>query len=162
MTLLILQVTQTVSEQKKIDYTKVYVPGGFDPTDFASRAFRRDLAKHIFNPYWWNASVSLATSVLLRLSKQLSIDPDRGLDGAAVSIAPGLQARNLNLTRMLGDTAIAYIECLYYNDPTEFAAFLKTDNAMTIGGVKYTYSNRLVKVVDSIEVGVLDFTKNLK
>jgi N-acetylmuramoyl-L-alanine amidase len=146
---------------KKTDFTKAYVPGGFDPTEFASRAFRRDLAKHIFNPYWWNASVSLASSVVSELSKQLGIKPDRGLDGDAVALAPGLQSRNLNLTRMIADSAIAYVECLYYNDPREFAAFLKADNSMTIGGTKYSYSNRLVKVVDSIEAGVLDFTKNL-
>lgn len=145
---------------KKADYTKAYVPGGFDSTEFASRAFRRDLAKHIFNPYWWHQSVSLAGSVISSLSKQLGIPPDRGLIGDAVAIAPGLQSRNLNLTRMIADSAIAYVECLYYNDPTEFAAFLKADNSMMIGGEKYTYSNRLVKVVDAIEAGVLNFTKN--
>lgn len=145
----------------KVDYTKAYVAGGFDPTDFASRAFRRDLAKHIFNPYWWNASVSLASSVIAQLETHLALKPDRGLDGDAIEIHPGLQSRNLNLTREIADSALAYVECLYYNDPTEFQAFSKPDFTMTIGGVRTNYSNRLVKVVDSIEAGVINFTKNL-
>jgi N-acetylmuramoyl-L-alanine amidase len=144
----------------RIDYTKVYVPGAFDPTEFSSREFRKDFAKHIFNPFWWNASVSLAKALSLQLRTTLQLKGDKPY-GEQVGVADGVISRNLSLTRQIDTSAIAYVECLYYNDPVEFIALLKNENFMTIGGLNYPYSNRLKQVVDSLESGVLNFAANV-
>jgi N-acetylmuramoyl-L-alanine amidase len=146
--------------KKPHDYTKAYVPGGYLPTELASRILRKDFAKHVLNPAWWNDSVKLASSILNEMESTLKLKPDPGNDGEAVVLLPGLQARNLALTHLLSETALAYIECLYYNDPTEFKAFSNGTHTIDIGGENYLYSDRLIQVVDALESGVVNFVKN--
>jgi hypothetical protein len=48
-----------------------------------------------------------------------------------------------------------------YNDPVEFGKFGEPTYEMAIGNASYTYSQRLVEVVDGLEAGILAFAKNL-
>jgi hypothetical protein len=59
--------------------------------------------------------------------------------------------------RLLSSHATAYVECLYYNDPNEFEALLKTNHPMTIDGKDMPYSDRLAQIADALQDSILTF-----
>ena len=139
------------------DATKVYVPGGYAPGEFSGRIQRKNFASHLLNPYEWDTSYRLGKSLLTSLKKGLGIRGDTSASDTTVLIEPGLQARNLYLTRKLSGMAISYVECLYYNDVHEFELMAAKDHMLKVGNEETTYSNRLVEVVNSLEEGVVNF-----
>jgi hypothetical protein len=112
---------------------------------------------HMIDVQHWKESLALAHSLLSRLKSKLNLRGDEGVDGTGVLIEPGLQSRNLYLTRQLQGAAIAYAECLYYNDHDEFQILQHKDHSMMIGDQMTYYSDRLVTVADALEAGVLDY-----
>jgi hypothetical protein len=54
------------------------------------------------------------------------------------------------------------VECLFYNDPNEFEALLKTTNPMMINGVNVPYSDRLAQLAAALRDGVVSFVASYK
>jgi N-acetylmuramoyl-L-alanine amidase len=147
---------------KVVDGTKAYVVGGFKKDEFASREDRRFFGTNLLDKYTWNASVLLSHSILSQIHEQLQIPFDSRTGEDAALIEPGIQARNLYIPRKLNSSAVSYIECLYYNDPKEFSALTEQNHVMTISGIEYSYSNRLVSLAGALSAGIVDFVKNYK
>jgi N-acetylmuramoyl-L-alanine amidase len=138
--------------------TKSYVPGGFSDVELSSPMHRINFLKHLLDRKNWEKSLLLSRSITQSLSKTLGIGLDPvGGEVMTVPLEPGVFARNLVLTRRLGGHAISYLECLYYNDPKEFAALRKNDYTIDIGGVPTGYSERLKQVADGIAIGTLKY-----
>jgi hypothetical protein len=74
---------------------------------------------------------------------------------ATTTVSPGVFARNLELTRMVTEGAVSYVECLMYGSEKEFYELSQNDFTMQIDGQSFAYSNRLVGVVDAIRDGVV-------
>jgi N-acetylmuramoyl-L-alanine amidase len=146
--------------EKGYNGTKVYVPGGFFPSEFASRDDRKYFGAHLLDQTTWNASLQLSRSVVGQIHSQLGVRFDPSNGGNSVQIEPGVFARNLSVQRRLVSTASSYVECLYYNDASEFAALSRADHSMMIDGKSYPYSERLRHLAQSIGDGVLQFVKN--
>lgn len=147
---------------RNFDGTKAYVVGGFKKDEFASRKDRRFFGTNLLSNYTWDASVQLSHSVLGQLHQQLQIPFDSSAGEDSALVEPGIMARNLYIPKQINSSAVSYVECLYYNDPKEFMALTEADHTMVISGKDYTYSNRLVLVVNSLSAGILDFVKNYK
>ncbi len=147
---------------KNINKTKAFVIGGFSKNEFASRDDRKQFGVHLLDSQSWNDSVELSQSVVNQLHIQLGLPLEKSRSGNSQNISPGVQARNLLLLRKLKPHPVSYLECLYYNNYTEFYSLLQNDQSMTINGNKYFFSNRLALVVNSIKDGVLDFIENYK
>jgi N-acetylmuramoyl-L-alanine amidase len=142
------------------DSTKVYVPGAFDSTEIATRDDRAQLTMHLADEAAWRGSVRLGHEILASIETRLKLPPDRNSPGIVKSIEPGLFARNLYVLKKHLPAVTAYVECLYYNDKAEFAAFLKANHPMTIDGQSYPYSDRAAQVADALKEGVLSFVRS--
>jgi N-acetylmuramoyl-L-alanine amidase len=145
---------------KPYDGTKVYVPGAFFSNEFTSRDDRKFFGRHLLSATSWNDSVDLARSLAHHLHDGLGIGYDRTDTKNTVEIEPGVMARNLRVQRRLTSQATAYVECLYYNDPREFEALLKTTHSMMIDGKEMPYSDRLEQIATSLRDGILAFTRS--
>ena len=139
--------------------TKAYVPGAFLPEELGTRENRFALVRHLAQPEMWKSSVGLSSEILKQIRSQMQIPIDSSGGGGSIrEAAPGVFARNLVLTRKIHGTALAYLECLFYNDPLEFKAFSQNQYFMTIGARSYGYSERLVQLSKAIRDGVLSFS----
>lgn len=136
---------------------KTYVHGSLTAEEWATGTHRRAYLLHALDTKSWDASFSLATSVVNSLSGTLGLRFDQGGGGTSRMVAPGVFSRNLYLTREADRHAHTYIECLHYNDPTEFKAMLRKDFAMVIDGETTYYSTRVRQVADAIRDGVVNF-----
>lgn len=145
---------------KPYDGTKVYVPGAFFSNEFTSRDDRKFFGRHLLGATSWSDSVQLARSLAHHLHDGLGIGYDKTDIKNSIEIEPGVMARNLRVQRRLTSQATAYVECLYYNDPREFEALLKTTHSMTIDGKEMPYSDRLEQIATSIRDGILDFSRS--
>lgn len=141
------------------DATKVYVPGAFAPSELASRNDRMELASHLLDEAPWRASVALAHEVVTTLSANLKIPFDKYSPGNVKQIEPGMFSRNLYLLKRHYQTAVAYVECAFYNDSGEFAAMTNATHPMLIDGQSYPYSDRNLLVATSLKQAVLQFVK---
>lgn len=146
------------------DYSKVkaYVYGSIDDLSLATAEERRYSLIHFLDSSSWNSSLLLAKEVVHGLKDGLGLDYDPNDLGVSHEISPGVFSRNLYLTRKLTGHAHAYIECLHYNDPTEFKALLSKDHELIINGEKTYYSNRLLQVANSIRDGLISFVMKSK
>ena len=143
--------------------TKAYVPGAFTPAEFATREDRRYFARHLLNPTAWDASIQLSQSVVNEISRKLDIPFDRfGGSPNVKRVAPGVFARNLNLSRRITDSATCYAECFFYNDPAEFRALTKTTHPLIIDGQNHPYSDRLLQVVGALKTGIVSFVRSFR
>jgi len=154
---LIIHFDTTDGDSRSYDKTKVYVPGAFEPQEYATLAYRMQFAKHLLDRESFERSLVLGRSVVRQLSNHLNIPFDRTGGGYSFEFEPGIYARNLTLGRMLGKHAVTYIECFYYDDPSEFRQLLVRNHPLEIEGVNYPYSDRLLQVVDAIYEGVVDY-----
>jgi len=140
--------------------TKAYVSGAFEKTEFASREDRRYFAQHLLDPVTWNASVQLSSAVVTQIGRQLGIRPDAsGGSPSTRQVAPGVFSRNLHLNRKITGAPVSYLECLFYNDPTEFAALSNAKHPMRIDGVNHPYSDRLASLANALRDAVLEFVR---
>jgi N-acetylmuramoyl-L-alanine amidase len=144
------------------DGTKVYVPGAYSDLEFSSRFDRKFFGRHLLDFMTWNDSVKLARSIAHSIHDQLGVPFDQPNPENSVEIEPGVQARNLRVQRQLTSQATAYVECLFYNDPNEFEALLKTTNPMMINGVNVPYSDRLAQLAAALRDGVVSFVASYK
>ena len=142
------------------DSTKVYVPGSFDPTEFATRYDRAEFAMHVADEAPWKASVSLGHSILASMTSELKLPAEATSAGITKQIEPGLFARNLALLKRHTGAVVDYVECLYYNDRREFQLISQTTNPMTIDGQSYPYSDRQMEVAEALKDGIVNYVKN--
>jgi hypothetical protein len=75
---------------KGYDSTKVYVAGGFELGEFASRDDRMLFARHLLNPRAWDASVLLGRNIVRQFGDQLGILPDPQGGDKATKVEPGI------------------------------------------------------------------------
>lgn len=141
---------------KAPNQTKIFIAGGFLENELASRNTRKQFAKKLLDQKQWDDSVNLSKKILTQFNKQMGLTFPTGFSGSK-TVAPGIFARNLGLTRAIDNSAIAYLECLFYNRPEEFNALTQYKYDMYINGKNYQYSDRLKQVADSIRDGVLDY-----
>ncbi|MGE3608619.1 MAG: N-acetylmuramoyl-L-alanine amidase [Bacteriovoracaceae bacterium] len=145
---------------KKYSKVKTYIHGSVDPEEWATQDDRKFFALHLLDSAVWDASFSLAQSIVNNLSTGLGLQHDTSGGGNSYLVAPGVFARNLYITRKMTGHAHAYIECLHYNDPDEFKSLLKNEFPLLIDGETTYYSGRLKQVVTSIRNGILQFVMN--
>jgi N-acetylmuramoyl-L-alanine amidase len=136
--------------------TKIFVVGGYDATELASSAQKKYFSRHLLDYQSWKMSLNLSRSILKSMTEQLGTKRQT-VSKPAVLVEPGIIARNLIVPRISKTPAIAYIECLYYNRPQEFAALSQDNYFMKIDGKVYPYSERLKQVADSILSGVVNY-----
>jgi N-acetylmuramoyl-L-alanine amidase len=146
------------------DGTKAYVPGAFTPSELSSREDRMYFGRHLLDKRTRDTSIELAKSIVDQIHDQLKIPYDSIYPGHSVAVAPGVQARNLELQRKLISHPSAYIEGLYYSCPAEFYALLQTHHRLVrngrdvlIGGKPVMVSDRLIQLVGAIRDGVVSF-----
>jgi hypothetical protein len=139
--------------------TKAFVEGHVGGYEFATRADRRLIARHLLEPAAWPASLSLSRQVTTAISHGLDIplDPVQVEEGR--QIGPGIYVRNLALTRQITDCALSYVETLFYNDTAEFYRLAKRDLKIVIDGQELAYSQRITDLADALATGVLNFVK---
>lgn len=142
-----------------VRYSKVktYVHGSLDAEEWSTRDDRRFVLHHLLDSASWDASRLLAEEVVKGLKNGLKLDFDKGGGGSSKMISPGVFARNLFITRKMYGHAHTYVECLHYNDATEFKAMKAKDYTLVVDGQTTFYSKRLKEVVTSIKTGVLNF-----
>lgn len=146
---------------RHFDRTKAYVLGGFAFDEMGTREARRNFGRVLLNRQTWESSLGLARSIVASFDTNMGIGPDSGHDASNINVEKGVIARNLEIIRLIEAQASSLVECLYYNDPQEFDALLAQDHFMTIGGNSYSYSNRLIQVVQSLRDGVTNFVNSL-
>jgi hypothetical protein len=140
------------------DATKAYVVGTFASDEVSSREDRWYFARHLLDARAWDASLRLGRSVVSHFHSELGLPLEQGGGGGvARPVEPGLFARNLAVSRLLGDSAVSYVECLYYNDPTEFSEMIRQTHALEIGGANVPYSDRIAAVAQSLGDAVTQF-----
>jgi N-acetylmuramoyl-L-alanine amidase len=141
------------------DNVKAYVPGAFTEKDLhdpLDQAFFRELWQ---NPLAWRDSVGLSEKVVGEIQGQLGIRPEMAERNNTLKISPGVFARNLRLNRRLAGFVQSYVECLCYEDPTEFEVLSSRDFTIRIGNKDYPYSKRLLVLSKAITDGVLGFIR---
>ncbi|MFZ4714698.1 MAG: hypothetical protein ACOYL6_13355 [Bacteriovoracaceae bacterium] len=136
---------------------KTYVHGSVDAEEWSGAVERSFALHHMFDSASYDASKLLAEEVVKGLKDGLKLAYDVSGAGSSNQVSPGVFARNLFITKKLHGHAHTYIECLHYNDPSEFKAFLKKDFSLMIDGKTTYYSKRLRDVAYSIRNGVLNF-----
>ena len=142
------------------DATKVYVVGSYAPAELSSRRERAYFAQHLLDEASWDASLKLGRAVVSQLHSDLKLPFDHSGGGISRETEPGIFARNLGVSRRVTQRALTYIECLYYDNPTEFAAISSARHPMQIGTESHPYSDRLVQVAQAIQKGVLNFVSH--
>lgn len=147
---------------KNYSRVKTYVHGSIAPDEWATNSDRRYFLHHALDTASWDASFSLAKNVVNSLSSTLGLGYDNGGGGNSRLVAPGVFSRNLYVTKKSFGHAHTYIECLHYNDPTEFRRMLRKDYSMQIDGQTTYYSSRVRQVADAIRDGVLAFVTERK
>lgn len=141
----------------ELNFTKAYVPGGFDTVEFAARADRLHFAAHLLDSPTWKGSVELSRAILKKINSKLKIPLQTSHGTNAVKVENGIFARNLALSRHLNGHPVSYLECLFYNDPSEFRALTNYRYEMKIGTKIFRYSERLKLLAEAIGDGVIDF-----
>jgi N-acetylmuramoyl-L-alanine amidase len=141
----------------KYSKVKTYIHGSLDPEEWSTRDDRRYVLHHLLDSASWDASRLLAEEVVKGLKTGLKLEFDKGGGGSSKMVSPGVFARNLFITRKMYGHAHTYVECLHYNDPSEFKAMKAKDFTLVIDGQNTFYSKRLKEVVTSIKNGVLNF-----
>lgn len=139
------------------DNTKAYVVGAYEPSELASRNDRVELASHLMGEASWRASVALARELVTSLSGNLNIPLDKSSPGNVRRVEPGVFARNLYVLRHHYVAASTLVECAYYEDPGEFAQFLKATHPMVIDGENHPYSDRVMQVANSLRQAIVQF-----
>ncbi len=138
---------------------KTYVHGGLAKEEWATQEDRKHVLLHVLDPLAWNASFSLAKSVVNSMSGALGLAHDVSGGGSSRLVAPGVFARNLFITRKMHGHAHTYVECLHYNDPSEFKSLMQKDYQLQVDGKTTYYSKRLQQVAFGIRDGVVNFVK---
>jgi N-acetylmuramoyl-L-alanine amidase len=141
------------------NFTKAYVYGGVDGTEWATRADRAQFARHVLDEQTWWGSVELSRSIVSQIEVGMGIKKQPSHGPNATKVEEGVFARNLGLSRRLSDHPQSYLEILFYNRPAEFEALRKEKTTMKIDGVDYLVSERLLSVVSSLKAGVLQFAQ---
>jgi N-acetylmuramoyl-L-alanine amidase len=141
------------------DGSKVYIPGAFDSTEMASRTDRVEFAKMVLDDSPWKASHAFAHEVVNTLSTNLGIPLEKNSPGITTQVEPGVFSRNLYLLKKYRNSAVAYVECLFYNDRGEFNQIYNATHPMKIGGESHPYSDRVAQVADSLKQGIVQFVK---
>lgn len=137
---------------------RAYVPGSFGAAEFATGEARAHFLTHLAQGERWRASVELSKSIVGEISSRLSVPIPATDMAGTLPVARGVFARNLALTRLLTDSPVSYLECLYYGNSQEFAMLARKDGGtLSIDGKSYPYSARLKKLSDAIVDGVVKF-----
>lgn len=142
------------------NHAKVFVAGSFQPGELATRKTRKQFAKKLLDQQQWDESILLSKHILTQFNQQMGLQLPNSA-GRGRFIAPGIFARNLGLTRAVDHSAVAYLECLFYNRSAEFYAFSKKQHTIVIDGTTYHYSDRLKQVVSSLRQGVINYASEL-
>ncbi|MGZ3724235.1 MAG: N-acetylmuramoyl-L-alanine amidase [Pseudobdellovibrio sp.] len=145
---------------EKYDKVKTFVEGNLAPVEWSSPTDRTMLARQLLNAHSWNASVDLSRSVIQSMTAGMALEPEIYNENNSQPIEAGISTRNLYLTRTITDTALSYVECLYYDDADEFNRLADYKYKMIIDGKSYPYSERLVQLSDSLLNGVTGFVEH--
>jgi N-acetylmuramoyl-L-alanine amidase len=147
---------------EKYNKTKAFIPGNFSFNSLSSNKNRYSIYSNFLNSTSLKNSIDLTRNIVDSLSSNLNIALDNrpGKVWSSIKVEDGIYARNLALTRLLTNTAISYLECLYYNSEDEFNNLLRKDHKIKINNIDYTYSHRLVEVSNAIVEGLLRYAKN--
>lgn len=139
--------------------TKAFVFGSYEIGEANSLQSLSYLAKRSISNDDYTNSKLVSRALVKRLSANLGLKLDTSSPINGQLIEPGIRSRNLVVSRYLKSSAVSYLETLFYNRPAEFNALLRRDHALNINGVQYPYSERLKKVVDATELGLIDFVE---
>ena len=138
--------------------TKAFVPGHFEFAEVGTRAERAQLVRGLVQSASWEGSVKFSRAITHSISARLGIPLDRSHPAFVTPIEPGVFARNLGLLRRLEVTSpVTFLECLFYNGPTEFEKLVAKDHTMMVDGVRTSYSTRLKSLVEAIRDGLLAY-----
>ncbi|MBX9767920.1 MAG: hypothetical protein K2X47_11665, partial [Bdellovibrionales bacterium] len=130
----------------------------FQFSEVSTRAERAQLARGLVQGALWEKSVRLSRLVTHSISSRLGIPLDKGHPDFVTQIEPGVFARNLGLLRRLeGPGPVTFLECLFYNGPTEFEKMAPQDFSIMIDGTKTYYSARLKSLVEAIRDGLIAY-----
>jgi len=140
--------------------TKAYVPGNFYPKEFATLENRLDFTRHLLANRMWEDSVNLTRNLLHEISTQLQIPLQTQHGPNGLALEPGIFARNLLLTRKLNQSPLSFLECFFYDDPTEFQALQNRTIPLKIDGRDEPASPRLKALSLAIRDGILGYFKN--
>lgn len=138
--------------------TKSFVFGSYEASEFGSRESRKFFTRHLLDKNSFDESVLLSRYIVKKMQKELNLDLPTSADLGSTQIEPGIFARNLMVPRRLkASVPVAYLECLFFNRPDEFALLSQADHTMTIGGKSVPYSNRVQQVANTIKDGVVEY-----
>ena len=139
-------------------FTKAFVAGGFLPVEFASSDDRRFFVHHWLSRERWDASVRLSRALTHALSRNLNLGLQTGVDQEGwIPIEPGIFARNLGLNRRVVGAPLSYVECLYYNDRSEFDRLWDRTHPLEIAGQTTYYSDRIAEIAGALFEGASQF-----
>jgi hypothetical protein len=130
--------------------TKSYVPGTFLKGELATPEARARALRHLLEPKAFDASMRLNQAIVGKLTHDLGLKAQTRHGPGGKAVADGVFTRNLTLTRQVHDSALAYLELLFYNHPREFEALARR-------GPDGAVPRRIESMVRAIEGGVVGF-----
>lgn len=140
--------------------TRLYVPGAFQNTEYATREHRRSFMQHWLDKDAWELSIQLARASLSSIEATMGI-PRAVTDGTeSIRVENGIFARNLLVPRKMRNTVTAYFEMFFYDRTSEFKALTDFKYTMQIGGKPHKYSERVVQAAKSLRDGIVNFVAN--
>ena len=149
----------TLIDDSVRDFTRAYVVGAFNESDFSTRLSRAQFLSHLLDQVRYQHSVHLGELITHEISTQLHIPLMKEDLATAVPIVPGVFARNLAVSRNIQTGVVSYLECVVYGNVDEFGLLISPDYNMTISGQNLPYSERTLSLVKAIRDGVLAFRK---
>ena len=142
-----------------IQATKGFVVGSYGANEFSSRNQRKFFIRHLLDSYSWQTSLDLSRYLITEIKNKLGVKLASSAGPESIEVEPGIFSRNLYVPSRLSPSAVAYIECLFYNEPKEFYRILNLTDTMAINGHTYPNSNRLKQVANTLRDGILNYVR---
>lgn len=142
--------------------TKAFVVGGYQSDEMGSRKSRAFLARHMLDEASYQRSILLSRNIVSQLHGRLQLSLPTAADAESYVIEPGVFARNLLVPRYLTTPAVSYLECLFYDNPTDFNLLINGRHELQIDGKMTFYSDHLVSIVTAIRNGLMSYLEQVK
>ena len=146
--------------QNSIDALEAFVPGGIGTTETGSRLMRNYTLKQLLDVNRWQASVDLASDVVNAMSEseQIPLETQERYV-TSIKVKDGVYARNLYITRRNLSSLMVYLECLHYDNETEFKKMLDVSETGSYHGTNFSYPARIRDVANGVRTGILNYFK---
>ena len=135
--------------------TKTYISGAFQPEEFASQESRELFTAHLLDRDARESSLRLSRAVVQAISTRLQLGLETFGGREATPVEPGIFARNLGVSRRLTGHAVSYVECLFYNGPTEFERLQQQTETLEVDGQPTRFSPRLRQLSTALKEAIL-------